>query len=830
MSFSSAKAKSLREASLRRGALESPLRLAPVGSGVSGGEVVGGSVGGGEMLDGSVASVVDSDVEGEEMYSDFEGPGGFNRSKKKTPGAVKLIFPLCLGDEGLDDQWSWNVCGGMIGGPRGSRFCTKSIDGGEYSHCGLGSHSAHKAKLQPGHGYIPSVTDRANTESAFLSPSISGSHFPDSFYDLAGQAMSHEEWLAFLTYLPTAEEMRASGEDMDIEIASEALEKSKLLVSFAVTPAQKKPKMQVLMSQIMGTKNPRNLGSQFEEEEAMDKMVLPFADLVKTEADGSATFAPTTEQWNSLVRRVESLTEQLESAREAVTVMAEISESRFEVVDRQVINLRGSIGPRPEAGSDALGLNLWSSVASLSADASAARESLARPLPTRYEMMTRTLADSAQAAADKQGRELRSLKSSKAEYAGQVKPLESLLEDMTNDLYAPDGSYNKALMAFFGGRNSSTGASGESPTIRAELDAVVNQVRNLTGGDLGGGNVDVNDPTITSLRADIAVLHSDNQTIKASLGGEVVRIDHEAFHSADELKRWVVDCVGLESGTFEFFFDVTSMLESLQDSGRTSDEALDSQALSRKANHRSVSAARMLNSFGVSVPQVMNKKNNSEPFSLVLTYAKWKSNDGRSGLVESIRKSLQLWESRTGATLATRFSTPQKRDALSLARYLMRKSMAFWTSLCNWIDEFYGKLISKTEAQKPGSDASLSERKEYDLTLTSVKEEAWRLVLNVLIDIFQELALKRSDGQAASDMQDDPIMQNAIVLYSTLKAHKFMDELVERRFERHPVMAPTFNGFLFSERASHGDIKRLEIKIGELSALTRNVQSKVDKK
>jgi hypothetical protein len=226
----------------------------------------------------------------------------------------------------------------------------------------------------------------------------------------------------------------------------------------------------------------------------------------------------------------------------------------------------------------------------------------------------------------------------------------------------------------------------------------------------------------------------------------------------------------------------------------------------------------------------MNKKNNAEPFSQVLSYAKWKSNDGRSGLVESIRKSLQLWESRTGATLATRFATSGKRDALSLARYLMRKSMAFWTSLCNWIDEFYSKLISKTEAQKPGSDASLSERKEYDLTLSSVREEAWRLVLNVLIDIFQELALKRSDGQAASDMQDDPTMQNAIVLYSTLKAHKFMDELVERRFERHPVMAPTFNGFLFSERASHGDIKRLEIKIGELSNLTRNVQSKVDKK
>jgi hypothetical protein len=99
-----------------------------------------------------------------------------------------------------------------------------------------------------------------------------------------------------------------------------------------------------------------------------------------------------------------------------------------------------------------------------------------------------------------------------------------------------------------------------------------------------------------------------------------------------------------------------------------------------------------------------------------------------------------------------------------------------------------------------------------------------------LTDIFQELALRRADGQAASEMSDDPTMQSALVLYSSLKAHKFMAELIERRFERHPVMVPTFNGFLFSERASHGDIKRLEVKLGEVNALTRSLQSKVDKK
>jgi hypothetical protein len=147
-----------------------------------------------------------------------------------------------------------------------------------------------------------------------------------------------------------------------------------------------------------------------------------------------------------------------------------------------------------------------------------------------------------------------------------------------------------------------------------------------------------NDPEFFLLKSDVAQLKPDNQTMKASLGGEVVKIEIEAFHSVEEVKSWIVDCVGPAAGTFEFFFDVTSMLESLQDAGRISDESMDSQALSPKANHRSVIAARMLNSFSVSVPQVMNKKNSQEPFSLIPSYDKWRSNNGRTGMVESIRK------------------------------------------------------------------------------------------------------------------------------------------------------------------------------------------------
>jgi hypothetical protein len=833
MSFNIAKVKALREDSLRRGASASQPTSPFAELDLPGGEDVGGSEGGGlDFLTpgGGVASVVDSV---EEMFYDDERRLA-EVEKLEKEGAVKLVFPLYAGElDGADGVWSWNVCGGLIGGSRGNRFCTKALKGSTYTHCGVASHAVHKAPLEEGHGYIPSINDRSNTESAFLEPYVASARFPNSIKDLASQALTHEEWIAFLTYLPE-EGVLQQAKGNNQELAAEALEKSKLMVSFAVTPATQKPKLPYLVEKVLNTKGSKNLESRFNEENsATDRVELNFEDLeasppegwVDTDAD-VAPFSPSVAQWNALVSRVETLTHELGSAREAVALLADVSESRFDVVDSQVNHLRGSVGVRPsELGPNLPALNLWTNAAKLADEVADTREARHHPKPSSYETMTRSMVDSSQSVAKRQATVISALGNSKAEYVGQVKPLESVLDDMTLDLYSPHGAYNKVLMS-----GASGGTGGDNVRLRTQVELLSSQVKVLTGNGLGEKGIDANDPALTLLREDVARLALDNQSIKASLGGEIVRIGTEAFHSCDEVKRWIVDNVGPDPGTYEFFFDVTSMLESLQDAGRSSDEAMDSQAISRKANHRSISAARMLNSFGVSIPQVMNKKNHPEPFSLVQSYDKWKTNDGRSGLVEKIRKALQLWETRTTAMLNSRFASPGKSAALLLARNLMGKSMAFWTSLCNWIDEFYGKLISKTEGQKPGGDASLTERKEYDSTLTSVREEAWRLVINVLIDIFQEVALRRADGQAASDMGDDPAMQSAIVLYSALKAHKFMDELIERRFERHPVMAPTFNGFLFSERASHGDIKRLEIKLGEMGNLTRTLQSKVDKK
>jgi hypothetical protein len=235
MSFNFANVKARAEASRRRGELRSPGALASLELGVPGGEN-GGSVGG----VGSVGSVglsfssphvgVSSPVDSEEELFDGVSINPPSTAEKQEKNKVNLVFPLLTGALGVEGEWPWNVCGGLIGGARGNRFCTKPIRDSSHSHCGVGSHAVHKAFIEEGHGYIPSVTDRANTESVFLNPSVNAARFPGAFSELLQQSLTHEEWINSLTVLPTVEEMEESTETGH-ELVAEVMEKSRHIVS-----------------------------------------------------------------------------------------------------------------------------------------------------------------------------------------------------------------------------------------------------------------------------------------------------------------------------------------------------------------------------------------------------------------------------------------------------------------------------------------------------------------------------------------------------------------------------------------------------------------------
>ena len=100
-------------------------------------------------------------------------------------------------------------------------------------------------------------------------------------------------------------------------------------------------------------------------------------------------------------------------------------------------------------------------------------------------------------------------------------------------------------------------------------------------------------------------------------------------------------------------------------------------------------------------------------------------------------------------------------------------------------------------------------------------------MVKVLTEIFEELGDRRATG-AAAEGEVDESLQAAMILYGTLRAHKFMSELIGRGFERHPSLAPTFNTFLFTQRASFADILRVESKVNQQVSNISGIQKAND--
>jgi hypothetical protein len=67
-----------------------------------------------------------------------------------------------------------------------------------------------------------------------------------------------------------------------------------------------------------------------------------------------------------------------------------------------------------------------------------------------------------------------------------------------------------------------------------------------------------------------------------------------------------------------------------------------------------------------------------------------------------------------------------------------------------------------------------------------------------------------------------------MVFNSALRANQFMSELMTKEYEQHLALAPTFNSFLFTERAATINIRHLKIKLGSFSNRVAGLQKNVD--
>jgi len=74
-----------------------------------------------------------------------------------------------------------------------------------------------------------------------------------------------------------------------------------------------------------------------------------------------------------------------------------------------------------------------------------------------------------------------------------------------------------------------------------------------------------------------------------------------------------------------------------------------------------------------------------------------------------------------------------------------------------------------------------------------------------------------------------PREQTALVIYASLQAHKFMKELKRWGFEKHACLMPTFNSFLFLNRALVSSVKRVADQVETIATQAGTLQSCLDK-
>ena len=147
----------------------------------------------------------------------------------------------------------------------------------------------------------------------------------------------------------------ANAEEDHQEIAAAIVTKASRAVSFAFTPATKRPRLTDLVAR--SVRGGVNLASRFGDEDSVDKTdslvdelgVVAPEEWVEGEDIGfdPTAFAPTNAQWNTLVKTVGGLTQELKGARRALSLLAQESDMLMEGLDDQVTDLRASVGRRP---------------------------------------------------------------------------------------------------------------------------------------------------------------------------------------------------------------------------------------------------------------------------------------------------------------------------------------------------------------------------------------------------------------------------------------------------------------------------------------------------
>jgi hypothetical protein len=111
------------------------------------------------------------------------------------------------------------------------------------------------------------------------------------------------------------------------------------------------------------------------------------------------------------------------------------------------------------------------------------------------------------------------------------------------------------------------------------------------------------------------------------------------------------------------------------------------------------------------------------------------------------------------------------------------------------------------------------------------------LICWMLHAMFKEMLKRRQPGTMYAVFSGGQTVRSdeelrckcASIIQGTVSAHKFMKELVNDNFVRHPIFNATMLDFLLKNKASQNTLGEVVTKLGSLESKVKGVQALVDK-
>jgi hypothetical protein len=106
-------------------------------------------------------------------------------------------------------------------------------------------------------------------------------------------------------------------------------------------------------------------------------------------------------------------------------------------------------------------------------------------------------------------------------------------------------------------------------------------------------------------------------------------------------------------------------------------------------------------------------------------------------------------------------------------------------------------------------------------------EDAWSLTTQVVRDIFVFMSNVQSEVRFISP-RDSAVKNTTKVLYTLLKTHGVMQDLIHHKIKNHPIVSSAYVKFL-ATHSPIGDVRKLRDELKAMNLLARSAQAEAKK-